>query len=568
MAMADKLHGENYAGAGPSGLVLALALRRLGISVKIIEKASTPSIGQRGPGIQPRTLELFQALGVLDDIRRHAISWPPLRSYVPPEGIIPLKTFRMGSAGNPTPDRPIAHPMTLGQDVLEGVLRAILKETYSCEVEFGTRLVSFTQDAGGVDVVFVKGAAGQEETLTQRFDFLVGADGARGIVRKQLGLDFLGESRPSVKFIIADLRVQGIDEDHWHIWGDSESNADSVLLRPTGKPGLFGLVMILTGSDIDYDAIMKDHTVLQNTISTITGRKDLNITEVVWITQWTPNIRMTDTFSVDRCFLVGDAAHINSPTGGQGLNSSVQDSFNLAWKLALVVQSQASKALLNSYNDERLPVIAEMLHKSTGLLDRAVGNTNTTGDTSRWERDGALLMFDINYRWSSIVVDEQDEDNNETTTAKPPKDPYGTHTRGLKAGDRAPDASELKDISRGSVGLFNDVFDFSRHTVLVFSAATDPERYEVLLTQLARYPRGLVCCVAVLPAGAGTPGEKIAHVGTGVMVLEDTKGHAHAGYHDRFEGGCDIVAVRPDGIIGAVVHRPEALEQYFAQIFA
>jgi 2-polyprenyl-6-methoxyphenol hydroxylase-like FAD-dependent oxidoreductase len=103
--------------------------------------------------------------------------------------------------------------MTLGQDVLEGVLRAVLKETYSCEVEFGTRLVSFTQDAGGVDVVFVKGAAGQEETLAQRFDFLVGADGARGIVRKQLGLDFLGESRPSVKFIIADLRVQGIDED-------------------------------------------------------------------------------------------------------------------------------------------------------------------------------------------------------------------------------------------------------------------------------------------------------------------------------------------------------------------
>ncbi|KAJ7314447.1 FAD binding domain-containing protein [Mycena albidolilacea] len=552
------------AGAGPSGLVLALALRRLGISVKIIEKASTPSVGQRGPGIQPRTQELFQALGVLDDIRRHAISWPPMRSYVPPEGIIPLKTFRMAPAGNPTPDRPIADPIALGQDVLEGVLRAVLKETYSCEVEFGTRLVSFTQDAGGVDAVVVKGDAGQEETLTQRFDFLVGADGARGIVRKQLGLDFLGESRPSVKFIIADLRVQGIDEDHWHIWGDSK--ADSVMLRPTGKPGLFGLVMTLAGSDIDYDAIMKDHTVLQNTINIITGRKDLNITEVVWITQWTPNIRMTDTFSVDRCFLVGDAAHIHSPTGGQGLNSSVQDSFNLAWKLALVVQSKAPKALLNSYNDERLPVIAEMLHKSTGLLDRTVGDTSTTGDISRWERGGALFMFGINYRWSPIVVDEQDGDENPTAKAESPKDPYGIHIRGLKAGDRAPDASELKNIRGTSVRLFNDVFHFSCHTVLVFSSA--PERYSTLLAQLAHYPQGLVSWIAVFPAGVSGSDTEISHVGAGFMILEDTKGHAYVGYHRRFEGGCDIVAVRPDGIIGAVVRSPEALEHYFAQIFA
>jgi hypothetical protein len=177
-------------------------------------------------------------------------------------------------------------------------------------------------------------------------------------------------------------------------------------------------------------------------------------------------------------------------------------------------------------------------------------------------------MFDINYRWSPIVVNEQVEDRDDTTTPAAPRDPYGTHNNGLKAGDRAPDASELKDIPGGSVGLFNDVFNFSCHTVLVFSAATDPERYDALLTQLARYPRGLVRCVAVLPAGAGTSGEKIARVGTGIMVLEDTKGHAYASYHGRPEGGCDIVAVRPDGIIGAVVRSPEALERYFAQIFA
>ncbi|KAJ7796560.1 FAD binding domain-containing protein [Mycena olivaceomarginata] len=324
----------------------------------------------------------------------------------------------------------------MGQDVLEGVLCAALKETYSYEVEFSTQLVSFTQDAGGVDAVIVKGDMVPGQDDTQRFDFLV-----------------LSESRPSVKFIVADVRVEGIDEDHCHLWGDPK--ADSVLLRPTGIPGLFGL------------------TILQNTINTVTGKLDLNLTEVVWIRQWTPNIRMTETFLAGRCFLVGDAAHVHSPTGGQGLNTSAQDSFNLAWKLALVVQSYAPMTLLDSYNDERLPVIAEMLQKST--------------DISRWDRGGALLMFDINYRWSFIVFNEQVEDRNDTTTPAASKDPYGTHNNGLKAGDHAPDASELKDIPGGSVGLFNDVFDFSCHTVLVFSAATDPERYNVLLTQVARY---------------------------------------------------------------------------------
>jgi 2-polyprenyl-6-methoxyphenol hydroxylase-like FAD-dependent oxidoreductase len=172
-----------------------------------------------------------------------------MRSYVPPEGIVPLKTFQMVPLGNPTPDRPLvssnfnsnsnrapteniqADPIALGQDVLEGVLRTALKEKYSCEVEFGTRLVSLTQDAEGVDAVIAKGDAvlGQEDT--QRFDFLVGADGARGIVRKQLGLAFLGESRPSIKFIIADVRVEGIDENvSYQFLSTIPCSADSVHL--------------------------------------------------------------------------------------------------------------------------------------------------------------------------------------------------------------------------------------------------------------------------------------------------------------------------------------------------
>ncbi|KAF7356154.1 Pentachlorophenol 4-monooxygenase [Mycena venus] len=543
------------AGAGPSGLILALALRRLGVPLKIIEKSPTPSTGQRGFGIQPRTQELFHALGVLDDINKRSIVLPPMRSYVSPEGVIPLKTFHLTPPMEPTPARPLGNIITIGQDHLEDVLRIALQK-YSCEVEFGTSLVSFTQDADGVDAI-IKGEKGQEET--HRFDFLIGADGARGVVRKQLGLSFLGESRPFVKFIIADVRIEGIDEEHWHTWGDPK--ADSVLLRPTGIPGLFQLAITLAGSNGDHDAVMKDQIALQNTINTVTGRTDLNLVEVVWITLWTPNIRMTDTFSAGRCFLTGDAAHVHSPTGGQGINSSAQDSLNLAWKLALVVKGQASTSLLDSYNDERLPVIAEMLGKTTGLLDKTVNADNITGDISRWDRSGPLLMLGVNYRWSVIVLDEQDDGEN---VAESQKDPYGVRIQGLKAGDRAPDASELKDTRSGQSGvrLFG-VFDLARHTVLVFSSA--PERYNAVVAQLSRYPEGSAACVGIARAGEGISGA----AGQGaVTILEDPNGHAYAAYHSEFKGGCDIVVVRPDGVIGAVVRSPEAVGRYFAKIFA
>ncbi|KAJ7923513.1 hypothetical protein B0H13DRAFT_2230190 [Mycena leptocephala] len=457
------------AGAGPSGLVLALALRRSGIS--------------RGFGIQPRTQELFRSLGVLDEINKQAIPLPPMRTYVLPEGIVPSKTFQLMPPLAPTPGCPIVDLICIGQNQLEAILYAALR-TYSCEVEFGSSLASFAQDADGVDA-------------TIRFTFLVGADGARGVVRKQLGLTFPGESRPSVKFIIADVR-------HWHMWG---------IRKPI---------------DLDYKAVMTDHAVLQNAISTVTGRKDLKVVEVVWITLWSPNIRTTDKLSSGRCFLTGDAAHIHSPTGGQGLNSSAQDSFNLAWKLALVLQPGAHESL-DSYNDERLPVIGEMLGKTTGLLDKTVDAGSSTDDAWRNTRGGSLLMLGVNYRWSSIVVDEQDDDSAEGLSLTP-KDPYGIHIRGLRAGDRAPDAPALRIRIRSA-------------------ARTLPPKCGALRSDR---PRGCQC---------GDLG-----LGRDMMILEDTQGHAHASYH--FDGGCDVAAVRPDGVLGAVLRSGEAVERYFEQIFA
>ncbi|KAF7356181.1 Pentachlorophenol 4-monooxygenase [Mycena venus] len=530
------------AGAGPSGLILALALRRNGVPVKVIDKLATPALGQRGPGISPRTQEILRTLGVLDDVNKVAISPVPIRIYALPEGTVSPENPRHDDTARPNFSLS-RNSIWIGQNRLEAILRAAL-QAYSCEVEFGTSLASFIQDTNGVDATIVKGD-GQEEV--QRFDFLVGADGARGVVRKQLGLAFLGESRPELQAIIGD---------YWHMWGEPTSNSGFAFLRPTGEPGLFGLIMSFSGLGLDDEAVMNDRAAFQDALTTITGRKDLRVLELVWVAHWSPNIRMTEKFSFGRCFLAGDAAHVHSPTGGQGLNSGAQDAFNLAWKLALVVNGHAPMTLLDSYDEERPPVIKEMLHKTTSLLNLTT-STSAQGDSSGWERGGPLLMLGVNYRWSTIVLDEQDEENMATA----PKDPYGVQIQGLKAGDRAPDASELKDIRGGgpsSVRLF-DVFDLSRHTVLVFDAS--PDTYNAVLAQILRYPQGLVRCVVVVcrgVLGAGIKGSE--------MVLEDTMGHAYASYH--FEGGCNIVVVRPDGILGAVVRSPEGIGRYFSQVFA
>ncbi|KAJ7089497.1 FAD binding domain-containing protein, partial [Mycena crocata] len=163
-----------------------------------------------------------------------------------------------------------------------------------------------------------------------------------------------------------------------------------------------------------------------------------------------------------------DAAHVHSPAGGQGLNSVVQEAFNLGWKLALVVRGLAPVSLLDSYNDKRLPVIQQMLGKTTGLLDQSLAASR--GDTEPFERGGVLLMLDVNHRWSTIVVDEQEnvllEDNTENS-----KDPYGIQITGLRAGDRAPDASNLKHPYTGELTHVFDVLGVAHHTGLLFSAS-------------------------------------------------------------------------------------------------
>ncbi|KAF5362575.1 hypothetical protein D9756_002493 [Leucocoprinus leucothites] len=563
-------------GGGPSGLVLAISLLQNGIPVRIIEKNARPRLGQRGAGIMPRSLELFTIIGIIDKVLKRAIPVPRVRNYNTNLGPNPVREFDMHPVQEPTPSNPYLNPVMLGQDRLEKIFHSALSGL-GCAVEFGTELMSFTQLDDHVEAkLCVRGmdpdSEGVEETAS--FEYMVGADGARGVVRKQLGLDFVGETRNIENFVVGDIKVEGLSSKYWHMWGDTTTTM--VSLRGTEEPGLFNFV--LAGRGINHSELANDPDQLRKIFTEHTGnREDLIFKECPWISAYTPNIRMVDQFGVDRVFIAGDSAHVHSPTGGQGMNTGIQDSFNLAWKLALVIKQLSPPSFLQTYTEERLPVVTEMLNQTTQMLKQ----TFKDGEEKAWDKGSGLLQLGVNYRWSSIVLDERRilEARYEADDYDPympdyladeQEDDIGVNSYGssvdghLRAGDRAPDASNLVD--RSATSLFRttytlfQIFGSYYHTVLIFSKLANPTP---ILKLFKLYPAGTVRSVIVTPRGRPVPN---ADVMAADVVLEDSSGYAYDAYIPGKT--CGIVVVRPDGVVGAIVEDRPWLHKYFLGIFS
>ncbi|KAG2035231.1 FAD binding domain-containing protein [Suillus americanus] len=265
-----------------------------------------------------------------------------------------------------------------------------------------------------------------------------------GVVRKQLGLMFPGETRPEIRIVAGDVHLTGVglDRTYWYRFGDL--NDKRVSLRSTDEIGDDGWYFLMLGHDVDTTKLSQNEELIFETIA-LMSPMEISFNRLVYSSEYRANIRMVDTFSEGRVFLTGDAAH---PTGGQGLNSSVQDSFNLCWKLALVEKGLADKSLLDTYNQERLPVITEMLEMNTSILKRA----RTTGVMDAG-LPTLLYMLGIYCHFSSIL------NGFATPMERKPMNTYKILDESeLEAGDRAPDAPKLLHVQPGesdSVTLFS-----------------------------------------------------------------------------------------------------------------
>ncbi|MGO1053466.1 FAD-dependent monooxygenase [Crossiella sp. CA198] len=418
-------------GAGPTGLTLAVDLARRGLPFRLVEARTEPFPGSRGKGIQPRTQEVFEDLGVLDALFAHGGPYPVIRAY---RGREVLGDQRIDEPREPTEQVPYPNILMSPQWRTEQLLRDRLAELGG-RVEFGTPLTGFTQDAEGVTAT-VGGHS-------MRAAYLVGADGGRSFVRKSLGVDFLGETLETQRMLVGDIRLTGLDREFWHAW-PGESGA--LALCPLPGTDTFQIYAPTPGEGAELPTL----AALQDLVSAASGREELRLTELVWLSLYRANVRMVDRFRLGRVFLAGDAAHVHSPAGGQGLNTGVQDAYNLGWKLAA-----GSEELLASYERERLPVAAAVL----GLSSRLVQRDATEG----MRRGKETHQLDISYRGGPLA-------------------PTGVETAtGLAPGDRAPDA-RLVDGGR----LF-ELFRGPHQTRLIFGGsrpgADSPGERSVVITE-------------------------------------------------------------------------------------
>ncbi|MGH9342730.1 MAG: FAD-dependent monooxygenase [Terriglobia bacterium] len=382
-------------GAGPTGLTLALDLARRQIAFRLIEASDRPFEGSRGKGIQPRTLEIFEDLGIIDPILAAGGRYPKFRIHLGP---LSLRAGSLGSSHEPSETIPYPNLWMLPQSRTEAILRDQLR-LLGHEVEFGKALAKFDQDEGGIRATVSCGE-------TMRAAFLIGCDGGHSTVRKTLGLKLEGEAIDEKPSLVADVEIDGLDHRDWHLW-------------PFTKAGAIGLCPLPNTSL--FQLIAKAETIGGNIEDALCKATGYRVGRIAWRSIYHPSVRMVGRYRVCRVFLAGDAAHVHPPAGGQGLNTGVQDAYNLGWKLANVVRG-GPDSLLDTYESERLPVAAAVLGLSKRLHQ-----------TRSIRRGDATNQLALHYRTSSLSS--------------------GESLGGLHAGDRMPDLrlaeGRLFELMRG-----------------------------------------------------------------------------------------------------------------------
>lgn len=519
-------------GAGPVGLTMANELARHGVSCRIIDRATEPSQTSRALAIFPRTLEAFESMGIADRFlaaghRLHGLS---LHHRLEQIGRIDFNSLAS----------PFPFALGLPQSETERLLSERLN-TFGITVKRGIELTSFTQTSDCVQAI-VRHIDGHEETIET--PWVIGCDGAHSTTRHVLGMDFEG-AQYAESFILADVHLESaLPRDRVHLF-----------LGDDGVLGIIPFSETLWRIVANIPPESRDQSLPEVTLAEVQALLDRRgppqdrASDPVWMSRFHISHRKVRQFRQLRVFLAGDAAHIHSPAGGQGMNTGIQDAFNLAWKLALVVRRGAPAQLLASYHIERAPVARDVLN----LTDRITRMATMRNSVAQSVRDfllprvsgidfvsdriaDRLAELNVNYRESNIVEN---------------------HGGGaLRAGDRAPDA-DLRDGNNQARRLF-ELFREPRHVLLLFlgAAGEASAKAERLGTGLSELPEAMLDRYRIVRGSSNLPAE-----------LRDLSGLAHAAY-GMMESG--VVLVRPDGYIGyrSDSFDPVTLRAYFERIFS
>ena len=353
-------------GAGPTGLALALWLTRLGVGVRIIDRVAEPGTTSRALAVQARTLEFYRQIGLADTIVAGGRRLDAVNFWARGRRVARAIFGAMGAGLSPFP-----YALIFPQDQHERVLIERLAEA-GVKVERRVELLSF-EDAGSRVVARLRRSDGTEETCET--PYLAGCDGAHSTVRETLGVGFPGGTYEHL-FYVADVEARG-PAVNGELHG-SLDEAEFVLVFPLKDDGRARFVGVIretaeTKADaLTWDDVSKD----------LLGRMRVEIERVNWFSTYRVHHRVADRFQQGRAFLLGDAAHIHSPVGGQGMNTGIGDAVNLAWKLAAVLGGGADAALLDTYEAERIAFARRLV----ATTDRAFTVVTSRGRLARWVR--------------------------------------------------------------------------------------------------------------------------------------------------------------------------------------
>lgn len=532
------------AGAGPTGLTLACDLLRRGLSVQLVDANTEAASNSRAVAMHARTLEMLEPLGVTKELLPLGKTLHGVTVFAEGEPIARADFEELDS----TYKLVLSVPQTDTEACLTRALEAL-----GGKVDRGVKLAGFRQDGTGVTCELVRG----ENKETVRAAWLVGCDGAQSVVRKKLELAF-EEGTHDDDFVLADLKIT------WDVRDDRVSaflGEDGVFACFPMPGGTYRIIASLPMEARESKAAptLSD---MQTLFAQRTG-KNGTLSDPTWIARFKATSRQVKHYRDDRVFLAGEAAHVHSPAGGQGLNAGIQDALNLGWKLALVHQGHARGLLLGTYQLERHGAGRAVIRSS----DVAAKMANVKGNVAKSARNELarfLSAFEIvqaraakdisdlgiNYEQSPIVREDKTGLLNARLGSAAGGD---TPTLGSvrefavapAAGQRAPDG-KITLAGQGGTQRLLSLLDGKKHALLLFDGRSHSAEGYARFTSLAASVNsqfGDAIGVWVVTPRSARPAE----VPNDVPVLLDPDADLEKRYAATTE--C-VYLVRPDGYIG------------------
>ena len=367
-------------GAGPTGLALALWLTRLGVRVTIIDKNADVLRASRALGVHARTLEFYRQLGFADQVVNAGEVVPSVNLWARGKKVTRVPFRNVGEGLTPFP-----FVLDFSQDEHERLLIAQLA-TSGVRVVRSMELTALAQDGDGVRATFRRADGSDEEC---RCSYVAGCDGAHSAVRKAIGVEFGGGMYEHL-FYVADVTARGPAVDQGIQVDLDEADLLAIFdMKGTGHVRLVGTVRSNAATERDHELTFAD--VARRPLEQLR----LDVERVHWFSTYRVHHRVASRFRVGRAFLLGDAAHVHSPVGAQGMNTGIGDAVNLAWKLAMVVNGQASSALLNTYETERIAFARRLV----ATTDRAFEVATKSGRVAAFVRTRVFpLLVSIAFR--------------------------------------------------------------------------------------------------------------------------------------------------------------------------